>query len=70
MERLDSALEEIGGDGAVRGEHKFLDKPVGDIALAASDANHALLLVELDDRFGQVEIDGAVFITTRVQEQR
>ena len=34
------------------------------------DVGHALLFVEFDDGLGKIEIDGAVFVAARVEEQR
>src|SRR6267143_424168 len=69
MERFDAALEEIARDGAVGGEHELFDQAMRDVALAARNIGHALLLVELDDRLGEVEIDGTMLITAGVEEQ-
>ncbi len=68
MERLDAASKKICGDSAIGGEHELFDETVSDIALAARDIGHALLFVELDDRFGKIEVDGAAFIAAGIQE--
>ena len=60
VQRGDAAFFEILRDGFVRGEHEFFDEAMGDVALAADDAACGLL-VEFDDRLGQIEIDGAAF---------
>ena len=70
MQRSDAALLEILRHGFVRRQHEFLDDPVRDIPLAAHDAEHAPLVVELDDRFGQIEINRAARDAPLVQQQR
>src|SRR5438034_547594 len=70
MQRFDAALKEIAGDPAVGREHKFFNEAVRDVALAPRYVGHALLFIEFDDRLGQIEVDGAVFIPARVQKQR
>ncbi len=57
VQRRDSALLEVLRNGLVRREHELLDDPMGDIAHAADHALHPALLVKLDDRLGQIEID-------------
>src|ERR1700719_19900 len=42
---------------------------MGDVAHAAADADHALLIVEFDDLFGEIEVDGAVFVAAGVEEE-
>ena len=41
-----------------------------DVAFAPRDVSHALLLVEFNDAFGQIEVNRAVFVASRVEEQR
>ena len=67
MERIDAAVQQLGGHGTICGQHELFNQPVRDIALAAGDVGHALLFVELDDRFGEIEIDRAVLIATSIQ---
>ncbi len=69
VEGFDAAFQEITRDGAIGGQHEFLDQAVGDVALAARDVGHALLFVELDDRLGEIEIDGAVLGAASVEQQ-
>ena len=61
---------EITVDRAIGGQHEFFDQAMRDVALAAHDAGHALLVVEFDDLFGKIEIDGAVLVAASVEEQR
>lgn len=49
---------EVGGDGFIGREHELFDDAVGDIAGAACNADHFAELVEFDEGFGEVEIDG------------
>src|SRR6202790_57581 len=69
MQRLDAASKKIMGDGAVGGEHELFDEPMRDVAFSARDIDHALLVIEFDDRLGKIEIDGAIFVAPRVEEQ-
>ena len=69
MEGFDGALREIAVHRAIGGQHEFLDEAVGDVALAADDADHALLVIESDDLFGKIEIDGAVLAAASVKEE-
>ncbi len=70
MERFDAALQDVTVDRAIGGQHEFFNQAMRDVALAAHDAGHALLVIEFDDLFGEIEIDGAVLVASRVQEQR
>src|SRR5258708_14139523 len=62
MQRFDAALQEVRVDGAIGGQHEFFNEPLRNVAFAARDVRHALLFVELDHRFGKIEVDGAVFV--------
>ena len=44
-------------DALIGGEHEFLNEAVGPGALGLGNAAHLSLLVELDHRLGQVEIN-------------
>ena len=70
MERVQAALDEVVGDGAIGGEHELFDEAMGDVAFAAADVGHLLVVVEFDDGFGKIEIDGAVFGAAGVEEKR
>src|SRR5712692_8179459 len=70
MQRFDAAPQEIAGDGPIGGQHKFFNEPMRDVALAACDIGHALLVVEFDDSFGEIEIDGAALVAAGIEEQR
>ena len=50
---------QIAGHGLVGGQHELLDDAMGDVAFRAGDAAHQAVLVELDHRLRQIEIDGA-----------
>ena len=67
---IDAALLKITIDSAIGGEHEFFDKAMSDVAHAAADADHALLIVEFDDLLGEIEVDGAVFVAALIQKQR
>ena len=54
----------------IGGEHELFNDAMSDIALAAGDVGHALLIVEFDNRFGQIEIDGTVFVAAGVEQKR
>ena len=68
VERRDAKIFKPDGDALVGGEHEFLDEAVGPGALGAGDAAHLALLVELDDRLGKVEVDGAALFAALVHE--
>src|SRR6266481_3665945 len=42
---------------------------MSDVALAARDVGHALLFVKFDDWLGEIEVDGAVFVSAGVEEK-
>src|SRR5947207_841049 len=69
MERFDTAAKKIRGDSAIGGEDELFNEAVSDVALAAGDVGHALLVVELYDRFGEIEVDGAALVAAGVEEQ-
>jgi len=68
MQGVQAALDEVVRDGAIGGEHELFDEAMGDVAFAAADIGHLLVVVELDDRFGKIEIDGTVFSAAGVEE--
>ncbi len=68
VERRDAEIFKPDGDALVGGEHELLDEAVGPGALGAGDAAHLAVLVELDDRLGQIEIDGAALLAALVHE--
>src|SRR4029077_1389888 len=70
MERSDAALFKILRDGLIGREHEFFDDAVGDIALAAHDAEHAAVSVEFDYRLWEIEINRAARGAASVQQQR
>ena len=70
MERFDAALQDVTVYCAIGGQHEFFNQAMRDVPFAAHDAGHALLVIEFDHLFGEVEIDGAVLVASRVQEQR
>ena len=70
IERGDALVFQIAGDALVGRQHELLDDAVGDVALRARDALHQAVLVELDDRLGQIEIDGAAAHALAVQDHR
>src|SRR5260370_36697130 len=57
------------GDGAIGGEHELFNEAMSDVALAARDVGHALLFVKFDDWLGEIEVDGAVFVSAGVEEK-
>ena len=57
-----------GGDALVGGQHELFDEAVGPGALGLGDAAHLALLVELDDRLGQIEVDAAALFAALVHE--
>src|SRR5260370_38926608 len=69
MERFDAAAKKIRGDGAIGGQHELFDEAMSDVALAARDVGHALLFVEFDDLLGEIEVNGAVFVSASVEEK-
>jgi len=40
-----------------------------DVALAARDVGHALLVVEFNDPLGEIEVDRAMLVAADVEEQ-
>ena len=70
MQRFDAALQEVAGDGAIGGQHELFNEPVRDVSHAARDIGHALLFVEFNDRFREIEIDGAMLVAAGIEEQR
>lgn len=69
-DRCDPSLLQVRSDGFVGRKHELLNDAVRDIAGAARDTGHFSKLVELDQRFRHVEIDGAASNTFLVQDQR
>ena len=70
VERGDAFIFQIVGDALVRREHEFFDQAVGDIALGSRDALHHSEFVELDDGFGEIEIDRSAALALAVQDHR
>ena len=70
IQRRDALVLEIAGDALVGRQHELLDDAVGDVALRARDAGHQAVLVELDHRLGQIEVDGAAAHALAVEDQR
>ena len=68
VERGHAEVFKPDGDALVGGEHELFDEAVGPGALGPGDAAHLAVLVELDDRLGQVEIDGAALFAALVHE--
>ena len=69
MESLDGTMEQVMSHRAVGGEHELFDDAMSDVSLAARYVGHVLLVVEFDDRFGKIEIDGAIFVATGVEKK-
>ena len=61
---------QVRGDGFVRRQHELLDQAMRDVARRAGDAGHFAEFVELEQRLGQIEIDGAAADALAVQDQR
>ena len=68
IERGHAEVFKPGGDALVGGEHELFNEAVGPGALGLGDAAHLALLVELDDRLGQVEVDAAALFAALVHE--
>ncbi len=68
VKRGDAEILKPGGNALVGGEHEFLNQAIGPGALGAGDAAHLAVLVELDDRLGQIEVDGAALFTAPIHE--
>ncbi len=69
MQGLDGTVEQVMSNGAVGGEHELFDDAMSDVSLAAGYVGHLLLVVEFDDRFGKIEIDGAIFVAASVEKK-
>ena len=70
VERRHAHIFKPGGDTFVGGQHEFFDKPVGPGALRFGHAAHLTLLVKLDYRLGQIEINAAAFLAALVHQDR
>src|SRR5262245_45366899 len=46
------------GNRFVCGQHELFDKSMGNVAGTSGDADHLTLWIELNDRLGEIEIDG------------
>ena len=57
VERRDAEILKPDGDTLVGGEHELFNEAVGPGAFGAGDAAHLAVLVELDDRLGEIEIN-------------
>ena len=68
IERRDAQVFKPGGDTLVGRQHELLDQPVGPGALGLGDAAHLALLVKLDHRLGQVEVDAAALLAALVHQ--
>src|ERR1017187_8450345 len=66
----DAGLLQVSGDALIGGQHELLDDAVGDIARRPRDARHGAQFVELDERLGKIEIDGAAAHAFLVEHQR
>ena len=69
VKSLDAAADQVMSDGAICREHELFNEAVGDVAFTAADVGHALLFVEFDDGFGQIEVDRAIVFAARVEEK-
>ncbi len=72
MRKIDamSGLLQVRRHGFIGRKHELLDQPVRDVARAARHAGHFAELVEFDQRFGHVEIDGSAPDAFLIQYQR
>ena len=68
VERRHAEILEPNGDTLVGGEHELFDEAVGPGALGAGDAAHLAVLVELDDRLGQIEVDRSALFAALVHQ--
>ena len=68
VERGDAFIFQIVRDALVRRQHEFFDEAMGDVALRAGDALHHSEFVELDDWFGEIEIDRSAAFAFAVQD--
>ena len=66
----DAGMLQVRRHALVGRQHELLDEAVGDVARRARDAGHGAQFVELDERLGQVEIDGAAAHALAVEDQR
>ncbi len=69
VDRSDAAAFEVPSDTFISREHEFFNETVRDITLGASDALHQSVLVEFDDRFGQIKVDGAAALAFAVEDE-
>src|SRR5262245_33701575 len=59
---------QVRGHCFVGSEHELLDEAMGNVALGATNGNHFPEFVKFDDRFGQVEINGAASLSLLIQD--
>src|SRR5882724_7576160 len=57
-------------DAFVGGEHEFLDEAMRDIALRTGNAAHQALIIEFNDRFGKIEVNGAATFALAIENER
>ena len=57
-----SGLFQMRGHRLVRRQHELFDDAMSDVARAARDAGHHAVLVEFDQRLGQIEINRSALI--------
>jgi len=67
VDRREPLAREEARDGLVRRQHRVFDRPVGIVALEAADVLHATLLIELDHRLGQLEVERAALLALPAQ---
>src|SRR5579859_3883084 len=70
VKRWDALPLQIARHSFIGGEHEFLNKAVRDISFGSGDSDHAAVLVKLDFRLRQIEVNGAALVATAVQDLR
>src|ERR1700683_448098 len=70
MKAANAAALEIPRDSFIGDEHEFFNDAVGDVALAAQDSNHFPLIVKLNQRLGQIEINRAACVPAFTEDER
>ena len=70
VEAGDAVRVEMVRDGLVGREHELFDEAVRDVAFGARDGLHQSEVVELDDGFGEVEVDRSAAVALAVEDLR
>ena len=68
IKRTDALIFQVSGDALIGGEHEFFNDAVSNIAFRAGNALHQAMFIELNQRFGQIEIDRTPPLAFAIQD--